>query len=112
MTRLYSYRETVLRVPGLTEERLVRFVAAEVVRPVRGDAGDGFGQVDLARLQLACELCDGYALEDEALALVMDLVDRMHGLRRDLRALVQAIEAEGDDEVRMRLLKRAAAAGG
>ncbi|MFZ5750268.1 MAG: hypothetical protein ACOY5U_04295 [Pseudomonadota bacterium] len=110
MTTLYSFRETVRRVPGLTEERLTRFVAAEVVRPVQGEAGEGFAQVDVARLRLACELCDGYALEDEALAMVMHLIDRMHGMRRDLHAMVLAVAAEGD-EVRQRIVRRIASGG-
>jgi chaperone modulatory protein CbpM len=110
MTTLYSFRETVLRVPGLTEERLTRLVAAEVVRPVQGVAGDGFGQVDVARLRLACELCEGYALEDEALAMVMELIDRMHGLRRDLRVLADAVEAQ-PDEVRRAILVRVSSPG-
>lgn len=105
MTTLFSFSETVLRVPGLTEDRLTRFIAAEVVRPVQGTAGGGFAQVDVARLQLACELCDGYALEDEALAMVMSVIDRMHGMRRDLHAMMQAVAAEGD-EVRLRIVRR------
>ncbi len=102
MTRIYSESEVVARVPGLSGQLLIRLIEAEVVRPVARAPEPCFHRVDLARLELACELAEQFDLEPEALGLVLDLVDRVHGLRREMRALMRVLRAE-PEEVRARI---------
>ena len=104
MTRIYTEQEVVARVRGLSVPLLVRFIEAEIVRPVaRGKPqARGYGRVDVARLQLACDLADEFDLDTDALGLVMGLIDRLHATRADLRAVMQAIAAE-PEEVRARI---------
>lgn len=107
MTREITIKMLLGEVPGLTQGRLERFVAAGIVTPVqRGESGEpGYLPLDRARLALACDLADAFELQDDALAMVLDLVDQVHGLRGELRALMQAVAAEPED-TRLRLAAR------
>jgi chaperone modulatory protein CbpM len=103
MIRRYSEAEVVASVRGLTVTRLRAFVAADCVAPE-------FGEAELARLRLLTELADDFDLDEDAAAMVLSLVDQIHGLRRQLRALGEAIASE-PDEVRARVRTRVAGAG-
>ncbi len=94
MSRIYTEREVIARVPGLSGARLLRFIEAEIVLPIRRVPEPGFRAVDLARLGLACELADQFDLEGEALALVLSLVDQLHARRAELRRLLGAVAAQ------------------
>lgn len=94
MVRRYSLRDVLVEVPGLTEERLVDYIQAGAISPVQADHGPLFRDVDIARLNLLVDLADGFELDDEALLLVMSLVDQLHGLRGDMRAILTAVAQE------------------
>ncbi len=102
MSTLYSEDEIVASVTRLTRTRLVSFVEAEAVVPLRSEQGPRFRAADRARIELLCDLCEDFGLEDEALALVVSVIDQLHAARADLRALTEAVAAE-PDEVRRRL---------
>ena len=102
MSAHFSEDEVVSTVAALTRKRLVAFVEAEIVVPMQSDKGPVFRQMDVARIELLCELCDQYDLRNDALGMVMSLVDQLHGVRAELRAVLAAIEAE-QEEVRARL---------
>ncbi|MFC2967589.1 hypothetical protein [Acidimangrovimonas pyrenivorans] len=105
-TGFLSEEEMLAAVARLDRPRLARFVRAEVIRPA--EAGGGrmvYRQLDIARMELLCDLCDDFDLDDTALAVVMDLVDQLHGTRGDLVALMRAL-AEEPQEVRARVMAR------
>jgi chaperone modulatory protein CbpM len=53
-------------------------------------------------------LRDDLALDEEALPLILSLMDQLYGLRRELRALAQAVDREPDEvRARIRRLHRA-----
>lgn len=89
-------------IPGLTEARLAELIAAGIVRPVHSSSGDRFREIDAARLQLALDLEDAFELHDEALELVLSLIDQLNGARGDMRAMLGAL-AEEPPETRARL---------
>jgi chaperone modulatory protein CbpM len=107
MIRYYSETEVVQRVEGLTVARLRAFVAADCVAPVEREGRLGFRDADLARLRLLEELADDFGLDEQAAAVVVSLVDQIHGLRRELRRLGEAVAAEAP-EVRTRIRLRLA----
>lgn len=102
MSARYSESETVATVERLTVTRLRTYVAAECVAPEEREGALAFSDADLARLELLADLSEGFDLEEEALGLVMSLIDQIHGLRRELRALGEAVGAEPED-VRARI---------
>jgi chaperone modulatory protein CbpM len=105
MSRFYSETEVVARVRGLTVARLRSFVAAECLAPAEREGRLAFAEVDVARAQLLEELVDDFDLDPEAAAVVVSLVDQIHGLRRELRRLGEAVAAE-HPEVRARVRAR------
>lgn len=103
--RLYSETEVIARVEGMTVTRLRAFVAAECVRPSEAEGHVGYAEADLARLRLAAELAQDFELDPHASAMVLSLVDQIHGLRLALRRLGEAV-GEEPDEIRTRVRAR------
>lgn len=104
-TRIYSESEVVDRVHGLTVTRLRAFVAADCVRPSEAAGRLVFAEADVARVQLLEDLVEDFDLDEEAAAMVVSLVDQIHGLRRALRSFGEAV-AEEHPEVRARIAAR------
>jgi chaperone modulatory protein CbpM len=77
------------------------------VAPSEREGRLAFAEADLARLQLLAELAEDFDLDEDAAALVVSLVDQIHGLRRQLRALAEAVTAE-PEEIRARIRGRMA----
>lgn len=86
-----SEREVLTQVRRLSATRLRAWVASGWVQP---GGGDGFTEVDVARLEFLCTLTDDLALDDEALPVVLSLVDQLHGVRHALRGLIEAVEQQ------------------
>ena len=105
MSHFYSETEVVARIEGLTVTRLRAFVAAEGLAPAEREGRLAFREADLARVQLLEELFEDFDLDEDAAALVVSLVDQIHGLRRALRRLGEAVEAEAP-EVKARVRGR------
>ncbi|MCA0918798.1 hypothetical protein [Pseudooceanicola nanhaiensis] len=104
-TGFYSEEEVIAAVGRLDRPRLVRFLRAEVIHPADAEGRQVYRQVDVARIELLCDLCDDFDLGDEALAMVMGLIDQLHGTRGDLAALMRALGDE-PEEVRGRIVRR------
>lgn len=76
---------------GLTTVHVERWVARGLLRP--GGTADSwtFETVDVARTHLLVELTDDLGLDDETVAVVIDLVDQVHTLRGQLDLIAKAI---------------------
>lgn len=90
--------ETVIRTVGGIEAReLDYWIAERWVRP-EGRAGAWlFREVDVARIHLIQELRRDLAVDDEHLPLVLHLLDQIYDLRRRLKALSAAVEAQSSE---------------
>jgi chaperone modulatory protein CbpM len=84
--------EELLRVHGrLTTVHVERWVERGLLRPsADGDAWI-FEPVDVARARLLADLVDEMGFDDEAVETVVDLLDQVHTLRRQLHQLGLAI---------------------
>ena len=84
--------DELLGVHGrLTTVHVERWVARGLLRPTaEGDAW-AFEAVDVARARLLAELVDEMGFDDESVETVIDLLDQVHTLRRQLEQLGQAI---------------------
>ena len=94
MTAWVTETRVVAIVERLTAPRLSAFVESGVVVPAEREGERVFDEADLARLELLCELAEDFELDEDALAMVMSLIDQLHGLRHEMRALARAVEAE------------------
>ncbi len=104
MTRSLTEEELIKTVSRLTSLRLSEYLAAEIVIPEQTDRGLVYHSLDVARLELACELHEQYDMEADALAMMISLIDQMHGLRAELREVLSAFEAQ-PDPVRQTLIE-------
>ena len=103
MSRKYTEAEVIQAVERLTVIQLRSFIEADVVTPTQTEAGLVFRQVDLARMELLCELSEDFDLHLDALGIVMSLIDQLHGARRNLRCVLDAVVHEPED-VRQRII--------
>ena len=60
-------------------------------------SSSNYDEVDVARAKLIYTLREECALPDEAVPVVPSLLDQIHGLRREIRNLASAIDAEPED---------------
>jgi chaperone modulatory protein CbpM len=79
---------------GLDRIELLRWVENRWVLPERQGGSWVFRDVDIARVELIFEIRREWALDDEAMPLVLGLVDQVYELRRQLRRLCEAVEAQ------------------
>ncbi|WP_170556272.1 hypothetical protein [Ruegeria profundi] len=96
--------ELIETITRLTSDRLTEYLAAEIVIPEQSDDGVVYHSIDVARLELACELHEQYDMEADALSMMISLIDQMHGLRAELREVLNAVEAQ-PDPVRQQLIE-------
>lgn len=87
--------EVLERVTGLTRPRLHRWIHVGIVRPARIQGLPGFRPADVARLELIATLTEDFDVaDDEALEVVLSLLDQLHGLRRELLCLARAVDRQ------------------
>ncbi|GAB5467573.1 MAG: chaperone modulator CbpM [Rhodospirillales bacterium] len=89
-------QEVLARIEGLTYSRLTICIEESWVSPARDEGGCLFDELDVARLQLISELIEDMAVNDEAIPIILSLVDQLHLLRRNLRGLEQAVSAQDE----------------
>ena len=97
--------EALAAVGRLDRARLARFVRTEVIRPADAGGSKVYRQIDIARMELLCDLSDDFEMNDDALGIVMELVDQLHGTRNELLALMRAL-GEEPEEVLTRVIER------
>lgn len=93
MTEHYREDDVITRVSRLTRPQLVRFVEVDLVRPERDERGLVFRRIDIARLELLCDLSQDLDLDETALGIVTSLLDQLHAARQDLATVARAIDA-------------------
>lgn len=92
MTDRFSEDDVVIHVTRLTRSQLVRFIEVEFVKPQRSDGGYVFRHIDIARLELLCDLSQDLDLDEAALGIVISLIDQLHAARQDLAVMAQAMD--------------------
>jgi chaperone modulatory protein CbpM len=63
--------------------------------PLESETISTFSEVDLARAHLIRDLKQDLGVNDEGVAVILDLVDQVHGLRRTLRNLLAGVREPG-----------------
>jgi chaperone modulatory protein CbpM len=100
MTVVHYRFEEVLKEFDLEGRELTYWISQNWVLPSRENPqaeAEGapylFDQSDLARVKLIAELRRDLDINDDAMPVVLRLLDQVYGLRRTLGELVKAIEA-------------------
>jgi len=94
---MIAFDELLIRLRGLERRELVRWVENRWVLPERRAETWVFHEVDVARVELIFEIRRDFAIDDEAMGLVLGLLDQVYGLRRQMRRLCDAVAAQPGD---------------
>jgi len=97
MTDRFSEDDVITTVTRLTRSQLVRLIEFDLVRPQREDGGYVFRRIDIARLELLCDLSQDLDLDEAALGIVISLIDQLHAARQDMAIMARAIDALPSD---------------
>jgi chaperone modulatory protein CbpM len=101
----------LLAALGIAEAELLRWIDSGWVHP-EGEPGAWiFRDIDVARVRLIIEIRHDLEIDEDALPVVLSLLDQLYGLRRDLGALCGAVAAQ-PPEVRAAIAAALAAARG
>jgi chaperone modulatory protein CbpM len=108
MTDLFTEADVVATVTRLTRTQLYHFVESDLVRPQRDASGYVFRRIDIARLELLCDLSQDLEMDEAGLGIVISLIDQLHAARQELATVARAIDALPTDlQARLRAeLKR------
>lgn len=106
MTMHLTEIEVLAAIPALTRNRLVMFIEAELVTPLRREDEGArvhlFREADFVRLRWLCDLAEDLELDEATLGVVIGLIDQLHAARQDLLAISRAVASELP-EVRARI---------
>lgn len=105
MTSAYAPEQVIESVTTLTAERLSHYEHLRIVTPVNTPEGPRYDTLDVRRIKLLCELTDDFEVNEDALIIIMSLLDQLHGAHWRLEQVVRAIGAE-PSETKLRLSQR------
>ena len=94
---MIGFDEVLIRYRSLERRELLRWVEERWVLPERQAGTWVFHEVDVARIELIIEIRRDFAVDDEAMPLVLSLLDQVYSLRRQMRRLCDAVAAQPDD---------------
>jgi chaperone modulatory protein CbpM len=99
--------EVAARFPGLTREEITLWIERRWVRAEPAAAGAWvFTEMDVARVRLVTELRVALDVTEDAMPLVLSLIDQLYDARRTVQALCAALD-EQPAEVREAVMARA-----
>lgn len=94
---MIGFDEVLVRYRSLERGELIRWVEERWVLPERHAETWVFHEVDVARIELILEIRRDFAVGDEAMPLVLSLLDQVYSLRRQMRRLCVAVAAQSDE---------------
>lgn len=89
--------DAVLRLVQLQAAELEHWIAERWVLPERGAGTYFFQEVDIARVHLIVELRRDLLIDEEAMPVVLNLLDQIYALRRRLKSLEAAVGAQPEE---------------
>jgi chaperone modulatory protein CbpM len=105
---MLSERDIVAKVQQLTVTRLRVWVRQGWIRPA-AKAKQPFSEADMARAALIRDLEDKLGFDEEQVPVLLNLIDQIHGLRSELKTLLEALDELPEDvraSVKVRIAKR------
>jgi len=89
--------QVLLRVRYITANRLRAWVERGWVTPLKGEAGDEYDEIDVARIDLIRQLRDDLAIEPDTVPVLLSMMDQVYSLRRELRCVMRAIDSQPEN---------------
>jgi chaperone modulatory protein CbpM len=91
---MIALEDLLKHLKELDRRELTRWVENRWVLPERRNDTWIFHEVDVARIELILEIRHEFAIDEEALPLVLGLLDQVYDLRRQLRRVCDALAAQ------------------
>jgi len=91
---MISRQEFLVRA-RIEHQTLEGWMAAGWIIPPQTEPEVAFADVDLARAQLIHDLRDDLGVNDEGIAVILHLIDQVHGLRRSMQHLLEEMREAG-----------------
>jgi chaperone modulatory protein CbpM len=91
---MIAFDDLLRQMNGLDRQELMRWVENRWVLPERRNHTWLFHKVDVARVELILEIRQEFAIDEEALPVVLGLLDQVYELRRQLRRMCDALAAQ------------------
>lgn len=88
---MFSIQQVITEI-GISETDLRLWIEQRWVLPAKRDDGFFFDDVDLARARLIRELRVDMMVNEEAIPVVLSLLDQVHALRRALASVNAAVD--------------------
>ena len=88
---MLATREVLLHA-RVDRASLETWVTADWVRPRQQNEEPQFSETDLARVCLIRDLRDTLGVNEEGIAVALDLLDQVHGLRQALRRVMSGLQ--------------------
>jgi chaperone modulatory protein CbpM len=84
-------------VPGLSQVELVNWVERGWVVPDAADSGLVFHEIDVARVRLIRDLRRDMDIGEDAVSLVLSLLDQVYELRSKMKSVLHVLESQPRD---------------
>jgi chaperone modulatory protein CbpM len=88
-----AFDAVLSRIEGLDAAELEHWIEVRWVRPERLAEGYVFHDIDVARIHLIVELRHDLMIDEEAMPVVLNLLDQVYALRHRLKSLSEALDA-------------------
>jgi chaperone modulatory protein CbpM len=83
--------------PDLTTIEIIQWVEQGWVVPDTADAGLVFHEIDVARVRLIHDLRRDMEIGEDAIPLVLSLLDQVYELRSRMNAILRALSSQSED---------------
>jgi chaperone modulatory protein CbpM len=100
-----------VRFRALRRDDLDRWIGNAWVRPDGNPDHYVFRDIDVERVRLILELRDEMQVNEDALPVVLSLLDQLYDTRRRMRRLREALDQTVSEDVRRDLMRRLGEAG-
>ena len=94
------------RMSTLDPQDLERWILNTWVRRETDDGRTLFRDIDVARVRLIQELTDDMQVNEEAIPIVLLLLDQLYDARRRIREVGEALAVIAPEDLRRRLVER------
>jgi len=100
------------RVSGVAPDEVEQWIGNAWLRAEGLPGHYRFQEIDVARARLIAELRGDLGIDDEALPVVLSLIDQLYAARRQMQRLRQALEQAAPEPVRQAILNTLVKPGG
>lgn len=87
---------------AVSRRQLRLWISRGWIVPTLGEDGPAFDETDLARARLVCQLRHDMNVNEDAVPVILALMDQLYGVRRELRTVAEAIDDQ-PQEIRRRI---------